>query len=712
MTHSTFKKTLLHTSIITILAASLANVAHANETIDPEQNSSINLIQTNDSGSDDRHIADVHSKGDGGIILQGLNTTSSDQSLVQIILSQYVNRGQKTDNYANILDINVNNQNVDSQNTFYLTQIGGSWLIMNVDGENNTVSISELAGKGFDLEDRDDLKDSPSDDITQLSINGNDNYLTLTPTMIGNIAKRLNVDLSQNDGTTHANIINIAYSDFADVVVELVDANYSIIDIEQFKSEELNEEDNESLDNMVYLNIIEADGTITRIVQDGVNNQSNLSISGTNNEVTTSQKNDNLNSDNNFNARVSGDSNKIIINQHFDNIKNSKNEINSIKIDLIDSNNSSIELTQIGTEKSNKNTIDLTVSGSEHDINVSQSINNQLTASINGSSNTLTMQENSNTNVTATVDGRLNNITIDGLTWLELITEIRGEENNLSLLGVEQADLHGEISVNGKSNNYSIELSQHIGVYDKINGNNNSMIYEISESPMTWIHTDNQINGNNNNILLDFNNESFNYMDIYQRVSISGTGNDFKLSNGQNNKTSPFLFSEYNVEVEGDQNVIDLQENNFDDGFNYSHIVIDGNRNNLSLKPVLSTNYFSLIGDDNIVNLHGTALNDSSVELHLNGYLNTLDINVDGLYGDNIDLDIVGDNNTMNFNLSAGNISYELTGSNFIGTVNTYNNISYYQQIEKLGTGTIQMITDSGIVNVSSNCEQSCNPAT
>jgi hypothetical protein len=181
-------------------------------------------------------------------------------------------------------------------------------------------------------------------------------------------------------------------------------------------------------------------------------------------------------------------------------------------------------------------------------------------------------------------------------------------------------------------------------------------------------------------------------MDIYQRVSISGTGNDFKLSNGQN--------------------VIDLQENNFDDGFNYSHIVIDGNRNNLSLKPVLSTNYFSLIGDDNIVNLHGTALNDSSVELHLNGYLNTLDINVDGLYGDNIDLDIVGDNNTMNFNLSAGNISYELTGSNFIGTVNTYNNISYYQQIEKLGTGTIQMITDSGIVNVSSNCEQSCNPAT
>jgi len=637
MTHSTFKKTLLHTSIITILAASLANVAHANETIDPEQNSSINLIQTNDSGSDDRHIADVHSKGDGGIILQGLNTTSSDQSLVQIILSQYVNRGQKTDNYANILDINVNNQNVDSQNTFYLTQIGGSWLIMNVDGENNTVSISELAGKGFDLEDRDDLKDSPSDDITQLSINGNDNYLTLTPTMIGNIAKRLNVDLSQNDGTTHANIINIAYSDFADVVVELVDANYSIIDIEQFKSEELNEEDNESLDNMVYLNIIEADGTITRIVQDGVNNQSNLSISGTNNEVTTSQKNDNLNSDNNFNARVSGDSNKIIINQHFDNIKNSKNEINSIEIDLIDSNNSSIELTQIGTEKSNKNTIDLTVSGSEHDINVSQSINNQLTASINGSSNTLTMQENSNTNVTATVDGRLNNITIDGLTWLELITEIRGEENNLSLLGVEQADLHGEISVNGKSNN----------------------------------------------ILLDFNNE-----------------------------TSPFLFSEYNVEVEGDQNVIDLQENNFDDGFNYSHIVIDGNRNNLSLKPVLSTNYFSLIGDDNIVNLHGTALNDSSVELHLNGYLNTLDINVDGLYGDNIDLDIVGDNNTMNFNLSAGNISYELTGSNFIGTVNTYNNISYYQQIEKLGTGTIQMITDSGIVNVSSNCEQSCNPAT
>lgn len=712
MTHSTFKKTLLHTSIITILAASLANVAHANETIDPEQNSSINLIQTNDSGSDDRHIADVQSKGDGGIILQGLNTTSSDQSLVQIILSQYVNRGQKTDNYANILDINVNNQNVDSQNTFYLTQIGGSWLIMNVDGENNTVSISELAGKGFDLDDRDDLKDSPSDDITQLSINGNDNYLTLTPTMIGNIAKRLNVDLSQNDGTTHANIINIAYSDFADVVVELVDANYSIIDIEQSNSEELNNEDNESLDNMVYLNIIEADGTITRIVQDGVNNQSNLSISGTNNEVTTTQTNDNLNSDNNLNATVSGDSNKIIINQHFDNIKNSRKEINSIEIDLIDSNNSSIELTQIGTEKSNKNTIDLTVSGSEHDINVSQSINNQLTASINGSSNTLTMQENSYTNVTATVDGRLNNITIDGLTWLELITEIKGEENDLSLLGVEQAELHGDISVNGTSNNYSIELSQHIGVSDRINGNNNSMIYEISESPTTWIHTDNQINGDNNNILVDFNNESFNYMDIYQRVSISGTGNDFKLSNGQNNKTSAFLFSEYNVEVEGDQNVIDLQENNSDDRFNHSRIVIDGNRNNLSLKPVLSSNYFSLIGDDNIVNLHGTALNDSSVELHLNGYLNTLDINVDGLYGDNIDLDIVGDNNTMNFNLSAGNISYELTGSNFIGTVNTYNNISYYQQIEKLGTGTIQMITDSGIVNVSSNCEQSCNPAT
>ena len=710
MLASTFKKTLLHTSIITIFTAPVAHFVQAKQTINPENNSNIQLVQTNDSGVDDKHIVNINSKGDGGIILKGLNTTSADKSLVQIILSEYVNRGNETDNLANILDINVNNQNIESQNTFYLTQIGGSWLSMNIDGENNTISISELAGIGFNVEDQNTLKEKPSDDITQISINGNDNSLEITPTIIGNIAKRLNVDLSQNNGTTYANLINIAYSDFADIVVELVDASYSIIDIEQSDSEDFNNENNDLLNNMVYLTIKEADGTLTKITQNGINNQAELSMYGQNNEVNSFQENYSKNGSNIYESNVSGNNNIIEINQTIQKIKNSKDEINLIKIDLVNSKENTIKLFQNSNNRSNKNEIDLTVVGQTNSIDISQTKSNKLTSLISGNQNILSMKKNSNANVNADLDGHLNSIDINGMEYISLYTEIEGDQNNLKIQSLQKtpqySDLHGDISIRGIANDYIISTNEHIGVSDQINGNNNFVEYKTSG----YMHTHNRIYGDENIVIFNSQNSSFdfNYTDV--SISIFGKENTI-LTNNKENEDYHFSDDFYDIDIKGDQNLIDYEKNYSNHYYSRTVIDIDGHRNELSLKPALTENRFNLIGNENVVSIYGQALEAGRAVMYVNGQQNSVEVNVDGLYGD-FEFDIVGNNNNMNFNLSAGDITYNLTGSGFTGSINTHNNTYYYQQIEQLGTGTIEMTTEYGIVNVKSNCGQNCNPAT
>jgi len=772
-----FKRSLIYTAVLTAFTVPFSHAVFAEEAADPTQNSDIQLIQSNQSNVDDRNKADnlayIRSQGQGGMVLKGADASG----IVQQIMPGLVNRGNPSDYLSNVLDLTVNNDNVDSQNTFYISQIGGSWLVMNVDGENNTVRIADLAGIGFEKANAQDMTTDDAQapaQATNINITGDYNELTLTPNIIGNIARKMQVTMDEGEGLNQYNVINISYSDFSDIVTKLSNASYSTIDVTQtdFTGDV---DDVSSNPNIVFIDVMDADNTKVVLNQTGLGNEARLNVTNDFNTINLTQNNQIGALSNRTDINVDGYKNTVTATQI---IKSDQLNSQEIDIDVVNGENNTISVTQITNNDYlfEKSIATVYVSGSDNvvDINQSQPENDYYYEQRNkieifGDDNEFTLGGGFNWNdLDSLVKGDLNIIDLQkDSSWGEIWgrIEVLGEQNRISAniedgyVGFNGTKLDGlgnvldikldhsylnlgGVSLKGKRNIFALHsLYSSSEQYADVTGNNNRILYKSnldSKNSDFWYNHDyvtTVINGDLNVLDIEVNTRDSKdyYYDLYKRINTTVDGSFNRVILSLESTASDTYYQDiYNTKIVGKYNsliVNNYSMSNVDFDFNISgrensivytsdtdhsvaqiaDIDVIGDHNRLLFNPSISNSTYSVIGDDNYLSMTGHADELSSSIMSISGNDNTIDMDVAGLNGA-VNINFTGDNNVMDFVLWAGDLDYTLTGSDFIGAVKTVGS-AYYQQIERLGTGSINMQTAAGVVNISSNCGQACGNA-
>lgn len=674
-----FRRSLVYTAVLTAFTFTFSKTVLADEAADPAQNSDIQLIQTNESNIDDRSKADnlayIRSQGQGGVVLKGADATG----IVQQIIPDLVNRGNSSDYLSNVLDLTINNDNIDSQNTFYISQIGGSWLVMNVNGENNTVRIADLAGIGFKKADAKDAntdkKQAPAE-ATKINITGDHNDLTLTPSIVGNIARKMKVTMDEGQGLNQYNILNISYSDFSDIVIQLSNASYSTIDVTQ--TDFTGDVDEVSSNpNIVFIDVVDADNTTVVLNQTGLGNNATLNVTNDFNTITLIQESAGKSSRHNANISVDG-------------------------------NNNSATLIQESVGKSSRDNANISIDGHNNSVNAQQksrtddfSHNDTLIDVQNGDDNVINILQESS------------------LDWNDIYVSIANSDKNT--INVDQRGLSQRgfsftrVNIdNGSRNNVSIFQSSFdddfrfhdSAVTLRINGSDNKVDVHQSYGDMDTHY----LNWLDLNITGDQNLFSNNLLgDSITRIN--GNHNTIKYSNLGKLELDKYRSSNFYsvMDITGNRNHVLYVSDSQNMLPESADIDIAGNYNTLLLTPSISNSTYSVNGDDNYLSMTGHADELSSSLISISGNDNTVEMDVAGLDGA-LNINFSGDNNVMGFELGAGDLDYTLTGSGFIGAVKTVGS-AYFQQLERLGTGGIEMSTSGGVVNISSNCGQTCGNA-
>lgn len=306
----------------------------------------------------------------------------------------------------------------------------------------------------------------------------------------------------------------------------------------------------------------------------------------------------------------------------------------------------------------------------------------------------------------------------------------------------------GRVSLKGTRNIFAVHsLYSSSEQYADVTGNNNRILYKSNidlynsdvQDIYGWYNHSNVktvINGDLNTVDIEQftrNSKDDYYYGHYRDINtkVDGSFNRVKLELYYRVSDNYFDTS-YNTEIEGKYNTLLVQnysESNVDFDFNISghgnevvhtsdidhsvdqtaNIDVIGDHNRLLLNPSISNSTYSITGDDNYLSMTGHADELSSSIMSIHGNDNTIEMDVAGLDGA-VNISFDGDNNVMGFTLGAGYLDYTLTGSDFIGAVKTVGS-AYYQQIERLGTGVINMETAAGVINIASNCGQTCGNA-
>ncbi len=747
---NTFKRSLVYSAVLTALSVPFTNVVHAEGAIDPTQNSSIKLIQVNDQ-TKDKNYATLTSEGQGGIVI----TTKDDSEIIQNVLTQYVNRGTAGGYTGNILDISVNNDDINSQNTFYLSQIGGSWLVMNVNGKNNTFTVVDLAGLGYDPDA------VIPNGAAVINVNGDDNTIDVSPTVLGNIATKLQVDASnanQSSSGNDLNIIHLAYSDFSEITTKLVDASFSYIHVEQHDIYNTDVADTELLPNIVTIDVVNALDTGVSIKQNGINNIANIAVEYDKNNISITQDNASALDRNRVNVDVSGEGNLVTTNQMVLSPA-AEDGTNQIDIDILQGVDNVVSVTQNSYGLINPNsTADVHITGSGNQALINQSIDlgphssefewgagQAITLNITGNDNLYSLMGFWHHDSEVIMTGHGNNVSlVDSMHTAGTVgdIDITGHDNTLNVVGFQSSTnfidktyqtgddaVKYSFTVFGNDNTTTFATLGSVGLSSLIDGSNNDLNLNIN----SWSHNDinSLLIGDANALIFNIGSNPDNtlyghYGQAKVTSSVIGHQNDVIL-------TSTFLADDwvssnknsYDIEVSGNLNSLNVQDNrnggsdldvdilgndntvsigSLDSGLDTSDtfVYVSGEEHTVSLNAVVNKSYVYVGGTNNEVTMTGAAAGDVYYQSFIRGIDNTIDIDVTGLTADAY-VDVTGDDNVMSFQLGAGYFEYNLDGSGFEGMVNTFNSQAYYQTLSKLGTGTISMISDGGQVSVSSN---------
>ena len=744
-----FKRSLVYTAVLTALTVPFANTVLAAESIDPTQNSAIKLIQVNDQTQDKNH-ATLTSEGQGGIVI----TTKDDSEIIQNVLTQYVNRGASGGFTGNILDITVNNDDINSQNTFYLSQIGGSWLVMNVNGKNNTFTIVDLAGVGYDPDSA-----QPNEAVT-INVTGDDNEIDISPRVLGNIATRLHVDVADSEqaSTNNLNVIHLSYTDFSEITTKLVDASASFIDVQQQDLYNIDVADTELLPNIVTIDVVNAMATHVEITQNGINNIANVDVQYDRNIINVTQDSASTLDNNLVNVNVSGLGNRVTTTQTV--LYPAEDaSINQIDVDIVQGNNNIVSVTQNSYSLINPNsTADVDIQGSGNQATIDQSIDigplstdfewgarNDISLDISGDDNIYALKGFWHHRSEVALTGHSNRVALSDsshTTGTVGDIDITGDNNTLDVVGKQSSTNFTDktLSVGDDAVDYSFTVF----------GNDNTTTF----TTLGFVSLSSLIDGSDNDVNLNINSASHNDINsilignanaltfniganpdnsLYGHYGQSDVTS--KIIGDQNEVTlsSTFLASEwvypsknnYDIDVSGNLNRLVVQDNRnggsnldvdvlghantiqigtLESGLDTSKtfVYVAGEQHSVTLNAHVYDSYMHVGGTNNDVTMTGVAAGDVYYQSFIRGIDNVVDIDVTGLSGDAY-VWITGDNNVMSFDLGAGYIDYDLVGSGFEGSVKTFNSQAYYQTLSKLGTGSISMISDGGQVNISSN---------
>lgn len=728
-----FKRSLVYTAVLTAFTVPFSHAVFAEEAADPTQNSDIQLIQSNQSNVDDRNKADnlayIRSQGQGGVVLKGADASG----IVQQIMPGLVNRGNPSDYLSNVLDLTVNNDNVDSQNTFYISQIGGSWLVMNVDGENNTVRIADLAGIGFEKANAQDMTTDDAQapaQATNINITGDYNALTLTPNIIGNIARKMQVTMDEGEGLNQYNVINISYSDFSDIVTKLSNASYSTIDVTQtdFTGDV---DDVSSNPNIVFIDVMDADNTTVVLNQTGLGNEARLNVTNDFNSITLTQESAAEHSRDYASINIDGHNNSVSARQNtrtddhgynhtFINVQNgddnvidifqeSRLDMNDIFVSIANGDKNIIKVDQ-RTNSFGLSLIDVNIdNGSRNNVSIFQSNfdydfhDSFAHLRINGSDNKVVVDQSSgdkyfmdfrhynwlDLDITGDQNRfKIKNDWLDSNLSVDSFTSINGNHNAITFSNLDEffafdpfrsSNFYSVMNITGDFN--TITALSDAGENDFLNilieGDDNELNTMLSSGT---IKIDNlKIAPNSNDNKVDITSIESN-TDV--NMSIHGSGNLANITNKFN--TNPLNIdtliygfnNEFSVNSEGNQRY-DFGERqlNTDISGSANKVMIDlftniPDTNNLLNKVDVTTTISN--GSNNFVKLESTTndKSDNIYDMYLEGSFNQLVV-LDTNNNSSLDVDIAGNRNHILYESDPQNTRPQTANVDVAGSYNT-----------------------------------------
>lgn len=621
-----------------------------------------------------------------------------------------------------------------SYNTIYFAQIGNSVVTMNIEGDQNTVTLNEFGGN----ENRSATLD--------LIMSGEGNDLEIGSSEIYAVASLLDIDLTDSNYA----VVKVTYSDYSSIVADIM-GDGSDVTIKQNSDGSYGAD--EFFKNSVQLFV---DGVTERnsvyIEQYGNGNNVVASVVGGGNKLEIYQYNHDymmMMQENNSktNVDVSGDDNKVYItsdNMMYDPHYYDKMMYDPFYYEVINSNFA--EVSVIGNNNTvNSRVIDylnVSVAGSFNDVFSYSSSSN---ISVNGSGNVVTHDYDSDM------------MYMDPYNYNEMgrssaKTEINGDANNVKLsFDSYGVSMGSSVSINGAFNNLGFSFfDESDGIYGlgnrnivaTVSGDGNSVQSTGYVNSGSGIESGGylafDIDGNGNDILfgkiqtvgldvdvtgdtniLEFKNTDNVHASIYgddNSLSVTDTASSnnmiYQISGSDNSVNVSNIFTTLlNVDIDGDDNDVGVSGV---DELNLS-VSIDGydNSYNQKMDDLYVDNPFSFTvnavmdGDHNSIIVSSVPeYAYSSLDLNIGGYSNALIVT--GIGSDYLEdassliVDIVGDNNTVDV-LAGTSAGLSVAGSEYSMSLN-YDIVlgTYINTISNVGYGNVTVTTSDGKVIVDS----------
>lgn len=223
---------------------------------------------------------------------------------------------------SNRLDLTVDSDAEGAANTIYLTQIGGSWLAMTLKGNDNQVTISDLAGMGT-------LNGEVATDT--IDVVGDSNFLRIDSFAKGNILEQLDIDIGADGAPSNDNLVVLEYSDFASIVAKIDTSSAAEIRVYQSNLAGLGAFDGEgrlmlaagqiatteslTYTNTAKVNVLNNSSTATNTIdQWGGNNSATINTIGSGNDLLITQ--DNISSTQTATLEADGNDNDMTLIQY------------------------------------------------------------------------------------------------------------------------------------------------------------------------------------------------------------------------------------------------------------------------------------------------------------------------------------------------------------------------------------------------------------
>ena len=637
------------------------------------------------------------------VITQSAATKNSGTNTATVSLDGNITTILPINDFAQAGDGNDANFDIlGSSNTIYFAQSGNSVVTMQIDGDQNTVTLNDFGGNSARLAE------------LKLNVVGEGNQLEIGANQLYAVADLLDIDV----GADFA-VVKIKYSDYAEIVANVIGdgGNITIEQTADLPNAENNNEvtlfvDSVSQANSVYLS------------QYGDRNNIVANVVGGNNNVNVYQYNYN-NTDMKFsshslNLQVTGDDNKI--------------DTHSESGMYMNASEYAADTQGVISVTGNRNNMHLGITDNSYvDIagsdNMLNSHSKKLSLNLKGSNNNIMHEANSYSSVEfGTHDA-----------------SIYGDGNNFTLNFYGDAALSSKISIDGSWNSVDLSFGELIGLGNRsiqanIIGNSNFITSKgylnLGADIQTGQYLEFDIAGDDNSISFDTiqyvglnasiigdkNVASFNDTDDLF-AEITGASNSLTVTGSSNSVTSNYLLT-------GNENSVSVSNiySNFLDmtlGGNKNVVSVSG-VNELSIDLNLNGNGNSYLQDMNDIydgnnfafEVNAKAYGDynsitvasvpeySYSELNLNivGDLNSLTMNgVGSSYLKDIsiiDIDILGDFNNIDV-LAGTTASLSVGGDNYAMNLNYDSDLgTYVNTISNVGQGNVTLTTADGSVSI------------